>query len=77
MDSENNIKLGHQAMLLFVKSVPVDCHFNIIRFGSMDKNLFHDITAIYDQYHAKQAERLVESMEADFGGTELVNILPF
>jgi len=77
MHSENKIELARQAMLLFVKSLPVNCHFNIIRFGSEHKNLFHEITAIYDKYHAKQAERLVESMQADLGGTELVNILPF
>ena len=41
MEDENKIGLARQAMLLFLKSLPVNCHFNIIRFGSEYKSLFH------------------------------------
>ncbi|CAF0735610.1 unnamed protein product [Didymodactylos carnosus] len=75
MDNENKIGLARQAMLLFLKSLPVDCHFNIIRFGNAYKSLFSDITAIYTNENARQAEQLINTMRADLGGTELVRFL--
>ncbi|CAF3940905.1 unnamed protein product, partial [Adineta steineri] len=44
MDDENKIELARQAMLLFLKSLPVNCYFNIIRFGSDHQGLFSEIT---------------------------------
>ena len=41
MRDENKIGLARQAMLVFLKSLPLNCHFNIIRFGSQYKSLFH------------------------------------
>lgn len=73
MDGENKIGLARQAMLLFLKSLPVDCFFNIIRFGSNYKSLFSDMTVIYNEKNVRQAEQLINSMEADLGGTELVS----
>jgi hypothetical protein len=75
MQDENKTELTRQAMLLFLKSLPVDCYFNIIRFGSQYKSLFTDITAIYNEENAQKAEQLITGMKADLGGTELVNIL--
>ncbi|CAF1434855.1 unnamed protein product, partial [Adineta steineri] len=42
MDDENKIELARQAMLLFLKSLPVNCYFNIIRFGSDHQGLFSE-----------------------------------
>lgn len=75
MDHENKIGLARQAMLLFLKSLPVDCHFNIIQFGNTFKSLFNDITAVYNNENAQQAEQLISNMKADLGGTELVRSL--
>jgi hypothetical protein len=75
MDNENKIGLARQAMLLFLKSLPVDCHFNIIRFGDKYKSLFSDMTTIYNEENARQAEQLINNMKADLGGTELVSFL--
>lgn len=77
MQSENKIGLAKQAMLLFLKSLPVNCHFNIIQFGSQYKVLFNEITAVYNEANAQNAERLVKDMQADLGGTELVRRSPF
>lgn len=77
MDSENKIELAREAMLLFVKSLPVGCHFNIIRFGSRFESLFDDMTAIYDEQHARTAEVYAEHLKADLGGTDLVSLLLF
>jgi hypothetical protein len=73
MEDENKIGLARQAMLLFLKSLPVDCHFNIIRFGSQYKSLFTGITAIYNEENAQKAEQLISGLKADLGGTELVS----
>ncbi|CAF0932710.1 unnamed protein product [Rotaria sordida] len=75
MQDENKIGLARQAMLLFLKSLPVDCHFNIIRFGSSYQTLFSDITAAYNEENARKAEQLTNQMTADLGGTELLRPL--
>jgi hypothetical protein len=75
MEDESKIGLARQAMLLFLKSLPMDCHFNIIRFGSRHQSLFNDITAIYNDDNARQAEKLINEMKADLDGTELVSLL--
>jgi hypothetical protein len=62
-------------MLLFLKSLPVDCHFNIIQFGDKYKSLFRDMTSIYNEENARQAEQLINNMKADLDGTELVSFL--
>jgi hypothetical protein len=37
--------------------------------------LFNDITAIYNDETAQQAEKLINEMTANLGGTELVSLL--
>ena len=75
MEDENKIGLARQAMLLFLKSLPVNCHFNIVRFGSSHQALFKEITAVYNEENTQKAEQLTKNMRADLGGTELVGIL--
>ncbi|CAF1250191.1 unnamed protein product [Rotaria sordida] len=75
MQDENKIGLARQAMLLFLKSLPVNCRFNIIRFGSNYKALFQNITDIYNEENARQADELTKNMKADLGGTELLRPL--
>ena len=73
MGDENKIGLAREAMLLFLKSLPIGCYFNIIRFGSSYKSLFSDMTTIYNEDNVRQAEELISKMKADLGGTELVS----
>lgn len=77
MTEENKIGLAREAMLLFIRSLPVGSQFNIIRFGSRFDILFkgETSTAVYSEQTAKKAEDLTRSMEADFGGTELLEPL--
>jgi hypothetical protein len=77
MTEANGIGLAKEAMLLFIRSLPVGSHFNIIRFGSNFDILFKDeiLTAVYNEQTAKTAVDLTRSMEADFGGTELLQPL--
>ena len=76
---ESRISLAREAMLLFIRSLSVGAHFNIIRFGSHYDILFKSetLTAMYNESTAKEAERLSKSMEADFGGTELLEPLKY
>ena len=75
MQDENKIGLARQAMLLFLKSLPVNCYFNIIRFGSQYKTLFNEVTSIYNEENVKKAEQLINRIQADLGGTKLVSVL--
>ncbi|CAF4959107.1 unnamed protein product, partial [Rotaria sp. Silwood1] len=80
MDDDDRINLARDAMLLFVRSLPMGAHFNIIRFGSDYEILFNDITlttSVYGERTAKQAENLARTMAADLGGTELLAPLQY
>ena len=72
MQDENKIGLARQAMVLFLKSLPVHSQFNIVRFGSNYQLLFPQMTQTYNEQNAKQAEELISHMSADLGGTELL-----
>ncbi|CAF0840024.1 unnamed protein product [Adineta ricciae] len=73
MQDENKIGYARQSMVLFLKSLPLNSHFNIIRFGSSYKPLFDQATDLYNEENSKKAEQLVNNMQADLGGTELLN----
>ncbi|CAF3721594.1 unnamed protein product [Rotaria sp. Silwood1] len=75
MEDENKIGLVREAMLIFLKSLPINCHFNIIRFGSRYESLFEKRTVIYNEENVRKAEKLIEQMKADMGGTELLRPL--
>ncbi|CAF3285884.1 unnamed protein product [Rotaria sp. Silwood2] len=79
MYDENRIGLAQDAMMLFVRSLPMGAHFNIIRFGSDFRVLFTDVlmTTVYDERTAKEAEDLARLMRADLGGTELLRPLQY
>ena len=79
MDNEQKIGLARQTMLLFLRGLPVDSYFNIIRYGSTYHPLFlsKSITSVYNQTAVEQAERLIQSMAADLGGTELLEPLKY
>ena len=52
---EGNKMSGTKAMLeLFVRSLPSDCFFNIVSFGSTHKSLFKQ-SVLYDQDTLKEA----------------------
>ncbi|CAF3425625.1 unnamed protein product [Rotaria socialis] len=77
MTADNGIGLAKEAMLLFIRSLPLGSHFNIIRFGSNFDILFdgETMTTVYNESTAKVADNLTRSMEANFGGTELLEPL--
>ncbi|CAF3197139.1 unnamed protein product [Rotaria socialis] len=76
MDEDNKIGLACKAMLLFLKSLPTNCCFNIVRFGSTFSPLFSDqVTREYNATNLHEAETLIKCMTANMGGTELLEPL--
>ena len=70
--SRNNS--AKETLLLFLKSLPDGCYFNVVGFGSSYKTLFNK-SQLYNDRNLKKATDLAESMEADLGGTEILRPL--
>lgn len=78
MEGENKIGYARQAMLVFLKSLPMNSYFNIFRFGSNYEQFEKkEITVKYDENTAKQASDYINRMEANLGGTELFSVLSY
>ena len=75
MTSENKIGLTREAVMLFLRSLPTNSQFNIIRFGSTYEALFPEITVVSNKENIRTAEQMVNKMQADLGGTELVSLI--
>ncbi|KAK3709333.1 hypothetical protein QZH41_019194, partial [Actinostola sp. cb2023] len=69
--SGSNIKSARETLLLFLKSLPEGCYFNVIGFGSSFTKLFPKSKS-YDDSSLNRACSHGESMEADLGGTEIL-----
>ena len=65
---------ARETLLLFIKSLPDGCYFNVVGFGSSYKTLF-DKSVLYNDENLKKATDLAGSMEADLGGTEILSPL--
>ena len=68
------IRSASETLVLFLKSLPPGCSFNIIGFGSSFTSLFPKSVA-YDQGHLDVAIGHAVKLEADLGGTELMGPL--
>ena len=68
------IKSASETLVLFLKSIPPGCHFNIIGFGSRHQSLFPK-SVPYDQKNLDTAVHHAEGLQADLGGTELLSPL--
>jgi len=63
-----------EAMALFLRSMPPDCYFNIVGFGDTYQTFFPR-SAKYDDDTVAKAEEHVNRLEADLGGTEILQPL--
>ena len=70
--SRNNS--AKETLLLFLKSLPDGCYFNVVGFGSSYKTLFNK-SQVYNDANLKKATYLATSMQADLGGTEILRPL--
>eukprot|EP00833_Pecoramyces_ruminatium_P011794 jgi/Orpsp1_1/1185826/evm.model.c7180000095504.2 len=58
------------ALTLFLKSLPMDCYFNIVKFGSLYESLFEK-SVKYDEESLNKAVGYVKALDASMGGTEM------
>ena len=68
--SGSYIREAAETMVLFLKSIPEGCTFNIIGFGSSYEKLFPK-SVPYTQENLDKAVGHVEHLQANLGGTEL------
>jgi hypothetical protein len=64
------IKKACEALTLFLQSLPQDTYFNVISFGSGYNKMFNE-SIKYDNKNLKTAIKLIDSMSANMGGTEI------
>ncbi|XP_030600166.1 von Willebrand factor A domain-containing protein 5A-like [Archocentrus centrarchus] len=72
--SNTNIRSTKDTLLLLLKSLPMGCYFNIYSFGSRYEHIFRK-SVEYSQQTMKEALKKVEQMEANLGGTEILQPL--
>lgn len=65
------MKDAREALFLFLKSLPADCYFNIVSFGSSCRFLFQHESSKYTEESLSEALALQNSMDANMGGTEI------
>lgn len=64
-----------QSVNLLIKSLPAQCRFQIIGFGSSYQSLFSKGCADYNDESVKKALQYTSKLAADMGGTELLEPL--
>ncbi|XP_058263681.1 von Willebrand factor A domain-containing protein 5A-like isoform X3 [Hemibagrus wyckioides] len=73
-DAQERIACARDTLLLLLKSLPMDCYFNIYGFGS-NYNSFFPQSVQYNQDTLEQAVQKVKEIQADMGGTEILPAL--
>ncbi|XP_050690346.1 von Willebrand factor A domain-containing protein 5A-like isoform X2 [Eriocheir sinensis] len=71
----DKIKNARTTLLLFLKSLPAGCLFNVVSFGSDYSLLFPEGSRTYTEETLKIALNLQATMDADMGGTEILKPL--
>ncbi|CAI5693943.1 unnamed protein product [Oreochromis niloticus] len=71
---ETCISSARDTLLLLLKSLPMGCYFNIYSFGSGYEHIFPK-SVEYSQQTMEEALKTVEQMEANLGGTEILQPL--
>ncbi|XP_063309618.1 von Willebrand factor A domain-containing protein 5A-like isoform X1 [Pelobates fuscus] len=78
MNSEENspmrIQSAKETLILLLKSLPLGSYFNIYGFGSSFESFFPE-SMEYTQVSMDEAVKKVSEMEADLGGTEILQPL--
>uniref|UniRef100_A0A672HYI9 von Willebrand factor A domain containing 5A n=1 Tax=Salarias fasciatus TaxID=181472 RepID=A0A672HYI9_SALFA len=72
--NQTRISSARETLLLLLKSLPMGCYFNIYSFGSRYEHIFPK-SVEYSQQTMEEALKIVGTMEADLGGTEIVKPL--
>ncbi|XP_037398658.1 von Willebrand factor A domain-containing protein 5A-like isoform X4 [Pygocentrus nattereri] len=72
--AQTRIESARDTLLLLLKSLPLGCYFNIYGFGSNYESYFPK-SVEYTQETMDQAVKRVKEMEANMGGTEILQPL--
>ncbi|EAR91785.1 type A von willebrand factor domain protein (macronuclear) [Tetrahymena thermophila SB210] len=64
------IQKACEALILFLKSLPIDSYFNVVSFGSSYEKLFQS-SIKYDTNSLEKAIKIIKEYTADLGGTEI------
>ncbi|XP_062849562.1 von Willebrand factor A domain-containing protein 5A-like isoform X2 [Trichomycterus rosablanca] len=73
-DARSRIVSARDTLLLLLKSLPMSCYFNIYGFGSHYESFFPK-SVEYNQQTMDQALERVKKIEANMGGTEILQPL--
>ncbi|XP_056308362.1 von Willebrand factor A domain-containing protein 5A-like [Danio aesculapii] len=73
-ETQNRIESAKDTLLLLLKSLPMGCYFNIYGFGS-DFESFFPKSLEYNQGTVDKAIKRVMEIQADMGGTEILQPL--
>ncbi|XP_068108676.1 von Willebrand factor A domain-containing protein 5A-like isoform X2 [Hyperolius riggenbachi] len=73
-NSPQRIQSAKETLVLLMKSLPLGCFFNIYGFGSHFESFFPE-SVEYTQKSMEETVKKVNEMEADFGGTEILQPL--
>ena len=68
------IKIVARALELFLKSLPVGSHYQLIGFGSNFKK-YDEAPKIYTKENIDNSLKIIRSLNSDFGGTNIYNPL--
>ncbi|KAM9733371.1 von Willebrand factor A domain-containing protein 5A-like isoform 7-T7 [Menidia menidia] len=71
---ETRISSARDTLLLLLKSLPMGCYFNIYSFGSQFEHIF-PTSVEYSEKTMEDALKKVEQMQANLGGTEILQPL--
>jgi hypothetical protein len=74
--SGSNIIMARETLTLFIRSLPDDCLFNIIRFGKTFELMFES-TQQYDRTSYQHALSVTSILKADLGGTDVLSPLNY
>ncbi|KAM4708220.1 von Willebrand factor A domain-containing protein 5A-like [Discoglossus pictus] len=73
-NAPERIQSAKETLILLLKSLPIGCYFNIFGFGSHFESFFLE-SVKYTQESMEEAVGKVNGMDADFGGTEILQPL--
>ncbi|CAG9319728.1 unnamed protein product [Blepharisma stoltei] len=72
----SRIQLATEAVALFIRSLPENCYFNVVSFGSSYEAMFKK-SKKYDKCSADEAHRVVLQYNSNMGGTNLFEPLKY
>nr|DBA23804.1 TPA: hypothetical protein GDO54_014683 [Pyxicephalus adspersus] len=73
-NAPKRIQSAKETLVLLLKSLPLGCFFNIYGFGSHFESFFLE-SVEYTQQSMEEAVKKVNEMDANFGGTEILQPL--